>query len=173
MSKNERIINIYRTASFLDSKTKELRKDSLIYYGSFLVTIFILLVVFLCFVLDVFHLFDVQSYFRKYVFLCIEFVFVLIFISNERRIATRIKERHNFALNICMELSDDIDWKILRKRQIYKSLDDTLQKPIDNFYHYFCSYLCIYNHGKYIQLLLFLVLLIEIIAIITFFALSL
>ena len=47
----------------------------------------------------------------------------------------------------CGELSDMVDWETMRKRQVYKTLDPLIQRPIDLFYEFSRSKQCPFYGG--------------------------
>ena len=48
----------------------------------------------------------------------------------------------------CGELSDMVDWETMRKRQVYKTLDPLIQRPIDFFYEFSRSKKCPFYGGE-------------------------
>ena len=54
-----------------------------------------------------------------------------------------------------------IDWTTMRKRQVYKSLEPELQKPIDEFYTYCISRVCPFYGGRGLRNVMFIVFMFE------------
>ena len=59
------------------------------------------------------------------------------------------------------ELSDKVDWTEMRKKQLYNSLDERIQKPIDEFSRYRRSILCPMEGGRNIRIFMGLLFILE------------
>ena len=59
-----------------------------------------------------------------------------------------LKWYYHRVMEECSSLVDDIDWNVLRKKQVHGELDDRIQFAIDDFYEYNSSALCPFEGGR-------------------------
>lgn len=105
------------------------------------------------------------GFFLKY--FCVASLFALIsfVMTMGQRLSKQTRGLYENVLQLCGELSDMIDWSTMRKRQVYKPLEQNLQNPIDDFYTYSISILCPFYGGKVLLNVLFICLMIEVLSI--------
>lgn len=148
---------IYKKALLLKNQTKLLKKHSLKYFIHLLLYVSIPI---FAFVYTYFFLAinDKNLWWIKLVVSFLTLIFYMFVLKNDDIKHKVLVETYNNTLQLCGELSDIIDWKTLRKRQIHKPLDPALQEPIDDFYMYSLSLICPEHRGRVIRISLLLLL---------------
>ena len=150
-------IELFNRAAELDSLTKALKRFSIQFYVYLLVSIVIPLLVLLLLFFQAEHFFLLVKLIL-YILLLVYIVFSIKTINDRYN---GISELYKTAQHICWELTDDIDWNTMRKRQIHRPLNPSLQNPIDRFYKYSLSVICPIYGGNVLRIILQLILVLE------------
>lgn len=161
MAAKEKYTELYEKAALLGNQTRILRQRSILYYVSFSMMLVFLLLFSLVMIFSILPTIGEDALFIKY--LCIVFLFALITVIMkwEQSLSKKTRDLYERVQQLCVELSDMIDWTTMRKRQIYKSLEPELQKPIDEFYIYSISRACPFYGGRALRNLMLIVFMIE------------
>lgn len=142
MNKSDYIEELYILAGKLEVQTRWLKRRSKLLLTLLILCIFVIIL------LDILF-FCTESITREAVYynwfsliqLIIGVTLGILYIVE----FNSFKRKYDDVNELCSLLSDSIDWKILRKRQLYKEPIIELQQPIDNFNHYKQSALCPFN----------------------------
>lgn len=166
MNNNDKYSEIYRVAQELRVNTEILRnKSRWLYmwsYGVDIIPFFIYIA--LCTILYYSDSFSLES--NQVISLLVFFVLYSLFIFIQTRKYYYLSSHFHDVMARCGELSDMVDWESMRKRQVYKAIDEKIQFSIDDFYDYSMSSNCPFYGGRRRYFLLRLVSLIEVITVI-------
>ena len=161
MAAKEKYSELYEKAALLGNQTRILRQRSILYYVAFSMMLMFLLLFSLVMFFSIFPTIGEDALYIKY--LCIVFLFMLttVIMKWEQSLSKKTRDLYESVQQLCEELSDMIDWTTMRKKQIYKSLEPELQKPIDEFYTYCISRACPFYGGRALRNIMFMVFMIE------------
>lgn len=79
---------------------------------------------------------------------------ILLFIYLYSLKKKALKE-YQYCRNSSNLISDMVDWRVYRKRQLYKPLDSKIQEPLNDFFKFCNSHYCIFEKGKLIYSILY------------------
>lgn len=163
ISDNDKYSKVYLEAKLLSEKISLLREKSkgLLFIELFSLTILPIYVLAL-------YLF-IYVYESREKTLIVSVLGVILIVYLIFYFIRKTSYRKTITLNLevrqkCNELSDSVDWITMRKKQLYNTLDERIQKPIDDFLSYSNSKLCPISGGRKLQLFIQILLLLEMLA---------
>lgn len=82
------------------------------------------------------------------IILCIHIILVIIVFKKLHKYISEVKTIFTECKKLSNIISDDVDWGVFRKRQLYKQLNPNIQNSLDDFFHLCNSKLCLFSTGK-------------------------
>lgn len=80
--------------------------------------------------------------------LCFCLILNVLLLVRLRQLKSDARVEYRYCKKLSYLIADMVDWKVYRKRQLYKPLYFRIQNPLNKYFMFCDSYLCLFEKGR-------------------------